>query len=57
MIISILLEKEWIVALPSDVNSRKKQYEVTALGKKIAKNEILRLKELLLNGEKIIGRG
>ena len=50
-----LLEKGWITSLPGEENSRKKQYEITAPGKEMAKSELLRLRELLTNGEKIIG--
>ena len=53
--LNTMVEKNWIAALPGEKNSRKKQYEITALGKKIAENELLRLKELLENGEKIMG--
>jgi len=49
-----LLEKGWISALPGETGGRKKQYEITELGKKRVENEILRLRELLANGEKII---
>ncbi len=52
--ISTMLEKGWISALPGEKNSRKKEYEITALGKEIAGNELLRLRELLANGELII---
>ena len=55
--INTLLEKGWINALPGEKNSRKKEYEITALGKEIATNELMRLRELLTNGEKIIERG
>ena len=55
--INTLLEKGWINALPGEKNSRKKEYEITALGKEIAANELMRLRELLTNGEKIIERG
>ena len=53
--IGTLLEKNWIAALPGEKSSRKKQYEITMLGKKMAANELLRLKELSANGERIIG--
>jgi len=53
--LNTLLEKRWISALPGERNSRKKQYEITALGAEMAAKELLRLKELLTNGEKIIG--
>ena len=50
-----LLEKGWICSLPGEKDSRKKQYEITELGKEVAKRELLRLRELLANGEKIVG--
>lgn len=52
--IRTILEKRWISALPGGKNSRKKEYEISESGEKIAENELLRLKELLLNGELII---
>lgn len=54
--LNTLVEKRWIVALTTEQNSRKKEYEITALGKKMAANELLRLRELLVNGEKIMER-
>jgi len=53
--INSMLEKGWIKALPGEAGSRKKEYEITESGKMIAKNELLRLRELLINGEHIIG--
>lgn len=53
--ISTLLEKGWINALPGDANSRKKEYEINAIGKTVISNEIIRLGELLSNGEQIAG--
>ena len=50
-----LLEKGWICSLPGEKDSRKKQYEITTLGKETAEREVIRLRELLANGEKIIG--
>lgn len=51
--ISAMLEKGWISALPGD--GRKKEYQITALGRKILDQEIARLKELLSNGNRILG--
>jgi len=53
--ISTMLEKEWIKALPEESNSRRKEYEITEIGKKTVKNEINRLRELVENGNKIEG--
>ena len=55
--IGTMLEKGWITALPGEKNSRKKEYEITAHGKKIALDELTRLRELLENGDMIIREG
>jgi DNA-binding PadR family transcriptional regulator len=55
--ISNLLEKGWIKALPGEENSRKKEYEITDLGKRVVSNELMRLRELVSNGEKIVQGG
>ncbi|MDD3169047.1 MAG: helix-turn-helix transcriptional regulator [Eubacteriales bacterium] len=54
--INTLLEKRWIRALPGETNSRRKEYEITEDGKITVGNEIIRLKELIENGEIINGR-
>lgn len=53
--INTLLEKGYITALPGEANSRKKEYLITELGKSVVNNEIARLRELIANGEKVIG--
>jgi DNA-binding PadR family transcriptional regulator len=55
--LSAMLEKGWIKALPGEENSRKKEYQITKLGKKAAANELQRLRELLENGQTIIEGG
>ena len=52
--INTLLEKGWIVALPGEKNSRKKQYQITEEGKEMLRAELLRLKELMENGNRIM---
>jgi len=52
--INSMLEKGWIKALPGEKSSRKKEYEITEMGKEITKNELSRLRELLINGDMII---
>ncbi|MEN8906811.1 MAG: helix-turn-helix transcriptional regulator [Clostridiales bacterium] len=52
--ISTLLEKKWIRLIKKDKESRKKEYEITIVGKTILNNEIKRLEELIHNGKKII---
>jgi DNA-binding PadR family transcriptional regulator len=54
--INTLLEKQWIEAIASGKVSRKKEYIITAAGKKIVNKEIQRLEELLENGKKIFRR-
>lgn len=53
--INSLIEKGWIEALPEDKSSRKKEYLITQTGREILIIEIERLKELLRNGEEILG--
>ncbi len=54
--INSLLEKGWIVLYSADLGSRrKKEYVVTALGREIFAAELLRLRELVENGEKMEG--
>lgn len=52
--ISTLLEKGWITALDRDNDSRKKEYQITDLGKSALQGEISRLQELLQNGRAIM---
>lgn len=52
--INSLLEKGWIMALPGEKDSRKKEYVITEDGKNVLKAEIQRLKELVENGTRIM---
>jgi DNA-binding PadR family transcriptional regulator len=53
--INTLLEKSWIRSIDGEKDSRKKEYQITALGKSVINNEIVRLEELIVNGKKIAG--
>ena len=53
--INTLLEKGWITALPGERDSRKKEYQITTLGKEMLCDELIRLTELIENGIKILG--
>ena len=53
--INTLLEKNWIRSIEGEKDSRKKEYEITAMGKSIIQGELLRLEELLANGKRIAG--
>jgi DNA-binding PadR family transcriptional regulator len=53
--INTLLEKRWIEGVSPDKNSRKKEYIITEIGKRVVRGEINRLEELLINGKNIAG--
>lgn len=55
--IKTMLEKGWIQAVETEIDSRKKEYEVTSVGKKVVQNEIDRLQELVENGRSHIKGG
>lgn len=50
-----LCDKGWIVPLPVVEDSRKKEYKLTDAGLAVLKNELRRLRQLVENGESIIG--
>ncbi len=52
--LNTLCEKGWIIQLPVDDNSRRKEYMLTQKGLEILKNEVRRLRELADNGEAIL---
>lgn len=53
-----LLERNWILMVSNnEINSRRKEYLITDMGKTAVMNEIGRLKELVANGETITGGG
>jgi DNA-binding PadR family transcriptional regulator len=53
--LNTLLEKNWIQTVPGSDNSRKKEYVITALGKRQIEDERLRLEERLENAKRIAG--
>ncbi len=50
-----MTDKGWIVQLPVEDGSRRKEYRLTESGRSVLKKEIARLKELVYNGETILG--
>ena len=52
--LNTLLEKQWITALPGSRDSRKKEYLITETGKQAVQAELIRLKELIENGTRIL---
>lgn len=53
--ITTMLEKGWILALPGERDSRKKEYRITDAGRQALKGEVERLNELLENGRRMLG--
>lgn len=49
-----LIEKKWIIQIPSPKDSRRKDYLITAIGRAVLEGELERLRELVQNGEKIL---
>ncbi len=52
--LNTMCEKGWIVNLPVEEGSRKKEYKLTEKGLGILQKELARLRELVLNGEAIL---
>lgn len=50
-----MCEKGWILQLPVEDGSRKKEYRLTERGRAVLAQELERLRELVENGEKILG--
>ena len=50
-----LCDKGWILPLPAEDGSRRKEYKLTQKGLVVLQGEVKRLRELADNGEKILG--
>ena len=50
-----LCDKGWIIQLPVEDGSRRKEYKLTERGRAILQSEVARLRELADNGERILG--
>ena len=50
-----MVEKKWIIQLPVEDGSRKKNYQITDIGLQVLTNEIERLRELVQNGDAVVG--
>ncbi len=53
--INTLVKKQWICAIASKNETRKKEYIITELGKEMVQEELKRLRELLHNGSNVTG--
>ena len=52
--LNALCDKGWIVPLPAADDSRKKEYKLTEKGLAVLKGELIRLRQLVQNGEDIL---
>ena len=52
--LNALSTKGWIIQLPSDEDSRRKEYRLTEKGIQVLRVEVKRLRELADNGERIL---
>ncbi len=52
--LNVLCDKGWIIQLPVDDGSRKKQYRLTEKGLLVLRGELNRLRQLVANGEMIL---
>ena len=52
--LSALCDKGWILQLPVEADSRRKEYKLTEKGRQILRGEVARLRELADNGERIL---
>ena len=52
--LNALSSKGWIIQLPMEDESRRKEYRLTEKGLQALKNEVARLRELADNGERIL---
>ena len=52
--LNAMVEKRWIVQLPVEDGSRKKNYQITELGLSVLRQELERLRELVNNGDAIL---
>ena len=55
--LNALCEKGWIVPVPAQEESRRKEYRLTQQGESVLRGELERLRELVRNGEIILEQG
>ncbi len=53
--LNALVDKRWITQLPVEDGSRRKDYQITAQGREVLERELERLRELVNNGESVLG--
>ena len=52
--LNALCDKGWIVPLPAEDDSRKKEYKLTDKGLAVLRNELQRLQQLVDNGKAVL---
>lgn len=52
--LSTLMDKGWIEQLEAIADSRRKEYQITAVGRTVLEQEFARLEELVNNGKSIL---
>lgn len=52
--LSTLMDKGWIEQLEAITDSRRKEYQITAVGRAVLEQEFARLEELVNNGKSIL---
>ena len=52
--LNALSAKGWIIQIPSEEDSRRKDYRLTEKGLQVLRTEVARLRELADNGERIL---
>ena len=52
--LNTLCDKGWIIQLPTEDGSRRKEYKLTEKGRSILRQEVARLRELADNGEQAL---
>lgn len=52
--LSAMCDKGWIVQLPAESGSRRKEYKLTELGRKVLSGEYERLKQMVENGRTVL---
>ena len=55
--LNTLCDKGWIIQLPVEDGSRRKEYRLTEKGKAVLIREVQRLRELADNGERVLKEG
>ncbi|MBE5813610.1 MAG: PadR family transcriptional regulator [Clostridiales bacterium] len=54
--LNALCDKGWIIQLPVESGSRKKEYKLTEKGLQVLQNELERLRQLVANGDSVLNK-